>query len=255
MSRRTETLRGSAAALLVILAAWTPAALAGEFTIVPLRVALDRGKRAAEVVVRNDDKAPLRMQLLAMSWHQDADGKDRYEPSDGLIYFPRALEIPPGESRLVRVGVRAAPVTREETYRLFIEQLPPPAQDPSPKGATVRVLLRVGVPVFVAPAQPEHKAEVTRLELDGGRVRWTVANGGNVHFAADRVELTALGRDGTRLHSRRFQERYFLAGAAKTMHDEMPQEICGQVAALEATVSGDDVELTRRVDVGPGACK
>src|SRR4029450_3253313 len=96
---------------LLALALWSVAVSAGEFTINPLRVSLDRTTPASEVVVRNDDKTPLRMQVEAMTWRQDADGKDQYEPASGLIYFPRTVEIPPGESRIVRVGVRAAPVT------------------------------------------------------------------------------------------------------------------------------------------------
>jgi fimbrial chaperone protein len=239
----------------LVLSAWAPAIVAAEFAILPLRVALDRTNRAAEVVVRNDDKAPLRMQVQAMAWRQDADGKDQYEPAEGVIYFPRTLEIPPGESRIVRVGIRAAPVTREETYRLFIEQLPPADQAPAPVGATLRVLLRVGVPVFVAPAQAERKAEVTRLDMKAGQVRWAVANAGNVHFVAERVELAALARDGTRLYSRQFQERYFLAGVAKPLQAEIPPELCAQVAALEASVVGEHLDLRRRVDVEPGSCK
>ena len=237
-----------------VLAAWAPTLVAGEFAIIPLRVALDRANRAAEVAVRNDDTAPLRMQIEAMAWRQDADGKDQYEPAEGLIYFPRTLEIPPGESRIVRVGIRAAPVNREETYRLFIEQLPPPAQDPAPSGATLRVLLRVGVPVFVAPAQAEPKARLTQLEMKAGQVRWTVANAGNVHFIADRVELAALARDGTRLHTRQFQERYFLAGVVKPLQAEIPRELCAQVVAIEASVTGENLDLRRKLDVEPGSC-
>ena len=242
--------------LSLLLAAWTPALLAGEFAIVPLRVALDRGTRSAEVTVRNDDRAPLRMQVEAMAWRQDADGKDRYEPTDGLIYFPRALEIPPGESRIVRIGVRAAPVSREETYRLFIEQLPAPEQAAAaPAGASLLVLLRVGVPVFVAPAQSDRRGEVAQLDMKGGQALWTVANVGNVHFTADRVELVALSRDGTRLHAQQYQERYFLAGATKPLLAAIPRDLCPQVAVLEAIVVGDDVDLRRKIDVGPGACK
>jgi len=236
------------------LSVCSAALLAGEFTILPLRVALDRGTRAAEIVVRNEDQAPLRMQIEAMSWQQGADGKDRYEPTDGLIYFPRALEVPPGESRIVRVGIRAAPVTREETYRLFIEQLPPPGKEEAPVGATVRVFIRVGVPVFVAPAQAQRKAEITRLQMKTGQVHWTVANTGNVHFVAERVELTALGRDGTRLHSDQYLERYFLAGVEKPLLATMPREICPKIAAIEAIVAGDSVDLRRKINVEPGAC-
>lgn len=240
--------------LCLVLSVWAPGLLAGEFTIVPLRVALDRAARSAEVTVRNGDKMPLRMQVEAMAWRQDADGQDRYESTDGLIFFPRAMEIPPGESRIVRIGVRATPVSREEAYRLFIEQLPPPGQAAPPPGASLLVLLRVGVPVFVAPVQSERRGQITHLEMKGGQALITVANVGNVHFVADRVEMVALSRDGTRLHARQFPERYFLADTAKPLAAAIPRELCPQVAALEVVVVGDEVEMRRKIDVGPGDC-
>jgi fimbrial chaperone protein len=239
----------------VVLAGWVSPLAAGEFTILPLRVELDRANRATEVVIRNDDKAPLRMQAQAMTWRQDADGKDVYEPADGLIFFPRALEIPPGDSRIVRVGVRAAPVSREETYRLFLEELPPAMPDSTPRGASVRILLRVGVPVFVAPAQLDRKAAISRLQMEGGQVRMAVANDGNAHFVADRVEMAVLARDGSRLFTRQFQERYFLAGASRPLQSELAPDVCAQAAAIEVTVVGDNLDLRRKVDVEPGACK
>ncbi len=124
MNRRGRIVAWCFSLMAVVMLTSAPAA-AGEFVINPLRVTLDRTTRATEVVVRNDDKTPLRMQVQAMTWTQSVDGVDQYEPAEGLLYFPRTMEIPPGESRIVRVGVRAAPVTREETYRLFIEELPP----------------------------------------------------------------------------------------------------------------------------------
>jgi fimbrial chaperone protein len=243
-----------ALAFLAVTAAWTVPAAAGEFAILPLRLHLDRSTRATEVTIRNQDTAPLRMQAQAMTWQQDTDGKDVYAPTDDLIFFPRALEIPPGESRIVRVGVRAAPVTREETYRLFLEQLPPATPEAAPAGASLRVLLRVGVPVFVAPAQVERKASIDGPEIRAGQARWSVANEGNVHFVADRVELKAMARDGTTLFTRQFQERYFLAGARKPLLFELPREACGQLAAIEVSVAGENVDLARKVNVEPGAC-
>jgi fimbrial chaperone protein len=244
----------AAGLLLPVLAAWSPALVAGEFAILPLRIGLDAATRAAEVVVRNDDKQPLRMQVEAMSWRQDAEGRDRYEPAEGLIYFPRALEVPPGETRIVRLGIRAAPVSREETYRLFLEELPPPEQAAAPSGATLRVLLRVGVPVFVAPARIERRGEIASLEMKSAQVHAAVANGGNAHFAADRLELAALARDGTRLHAHQFQDRYFLAGVVKRLRTDIPRELCPQVAALELSVVGENVDLRRKVDVAVNSC-
>ena len=237
------------------LIAWASALQAGEFTINPLRVSLDRTTRASEVSVRNDDIVPLRMQVEAMTWRQDAQGKDQYEAADGLLYFPRAMEIPPGESRIVRVGVRAAPVTTEDAYRLFIEELPPPAGSEAPaQGTSLRIFLRVGVAVFVAPGQPKRTGDITRLDFSGGKAEWAVANTGNAHFRTETVELAGLTRDGTRLFVQEFPERYFLAGVVKTLRFEGPRDRCRQLAALEASVTGENLDLKRRLDVDPARC-
>jgi fimbrial chaperone protein len=255
--RRNHHMFSRTAWLLVLaLAAWAPLSRAGEFTINPLRVSLDRTTRAAEVSVRNDDKLPLRMQVEAMNWRQDAEGRDQYEPADGLLYFPRAMEIPPGESRIVRVGVRAAPVTREESYRLFIEELPSPSSDAGSQGGTsLRIFLRVGVAVFVAPAQAQWTGEITRLELRGGTVQWSVANTGNAHFRTERVELTGTARDGTRVFTQEFPERYFLPGVVKPLRFDIPREACRQLASIEASVMGEHLDLRRKLDVDPASCQ
>jgi fimbrial chaperone protein len=221
-----------------------------------LRVTLDRTKRATEVVVRNDDKTALRMQVQGMTWTQNAEGADQYEPAESLLYFPRTMEIPPGESRIVRVGVRAAPVTQEETYRLFIEELPPAAApEEQTEQTSLRIYLRVGVAVFVAPAQPERKGEITRLDMKGSKVEWTVVNRGNVHIRADQVELSGVARDGSRLFTHQFPERYFLAGATRTLRIDIAPEMCGQLAAIEASVVAERLDLKRKLDVAPGPCK
>lgn len=251
--RQSQTLPLLVAGLMALVT-WAASVSASEFSILPLRLYLDRSSRASEVTIRNDDKSPLRVQAHAMSWRQDSEGKDVYEAVDGLIYFPRAFEIPPGESRIIRVGVRAAPVTHEQTFRLFLEQLPPPAAEAAPAGASVRILLRIGVPVFVAPAQLERRAAISGPEIRERQVRWSVINDGNVHFAADRVELTALAHDGKPLFTSQLQERYFLAGVIKPLKSELPREICAQAAAIEVAVTGEHVDLRRKVNVEPGAC-
>jgi fimbrial chaperone protein len=239
-----------------LLCLWAQTLEASEFVINPLRVGLDRTRKSGEFLVRNEGTEPLRMQLQAMSWQQDSDGKDRYEPDDSLMFFPRSMEIPPGGSRVVRVGVKAAPVTREETYRLFVEELPsatPPV--PAGPGASLQVLLRVGVAIFVAPAKVEQSGSIETLEPKGGEIAWTVANTGNVHFRADHVELVGSARDGTRLFSHSFDERYFLAGTTKRLKYVVPPEVCGRLALVEALVAGENLDLKRKVDVDPGSCR
>ncbi len=84
---------------------------------------------------------------------------------------------------------------------------------------------------------------------------WVVANTGNVHLRAERVEMIGLARDGTKLFEEQFQERYFLAGVVKTLRFEVPAEKCGQLATLEVAVSGENLDLKRQLDVSPGSCR
>jgi fimbrial chaperone protein len=242
-------------ALLASMLAAVPLARAGEFSVNPLRVALDQRNKAAEVVIRNDDATPLRMQVQAMGWSQDDAGRDRYEPAEGLLYFPRVLEIPPGESRTVRVGVRAAPVTREEAYRLFLEEMPLPNAPAAASGASLRVFLRVGVAVFVGPASRSTAVETDEPGVQRGTVQWSVRNTGSVHVRADRFELAGYASDGTRLFGHEIPERYVLAGVTKTVRHDLGAETCARLVRVEATLQAEGVEARRSVDVAPRSCQ
>jgi fimbrial chaperone protein len=238
-----------------LLCGWIAAADAAEFVINPLRVDLDRNRKAGEFAVRNEGTEPLRMQLQAMSWKQDAQGKDLYEPDESLIFFPRTMEIPPGGSRVVRLGVKATPATREDAYRLFVEELPGSTPAPAAPGASLKILLRVGVAVFVAPAQPETAAAISGLEMQGGQIAWTVANTGNVHFRADQIELSGRTRDGAELFVDKVDDRYFLAGTTKQLRFRVPPELCGRLASVEARVAAEKVDLKRGIDVDSSRCR
>ncbi len=239
---------------LVLLAGVSAAANAAEFVIAPLLVSLDRETRSSQIEIRNEDTQPLRVQMQAMAWTQDSEGKDQYAESDELIYFPKTLEIPPGELRIVRLGVKAPPITQEDAYRLFVEELPG-AEEPRYKGASVRVFLRVGVPVFVGPIDPKPQGEMSSLQLHGGVAQATVHNTGNAHFTAEQAVLVGLARDGKELFAKPVQDRYFLAGTTKHIRAQIPRDICRQLGTLEVAVVAEKLELKRRLDVSADSCE
>jgi P pilus assembly chaperone PapD len=100
-----------------------PSVAAG-FSINPLRVYLDPGHTTESIQVRSDQEDPLTMQLRAYVWRQDDQGQDLYEPTDELIFFPKLLTFEPGQTRMIRVGVRGAPPEGEHSYRIYFEELP-----------------------------------------------------------------------------------------------------------------------------------
>jgi fimbrial chaperone protein len=228
---------------------------AAEFAINPLRVTLSHTVKSAQIEIRNDDKRPLRVQIQAAAWSQDAEGKDSYVDSDALLYFPKAAEIPAGNSRIVRLAAKVPPASIEDTYRLFIQELPEPSEPRTAGSATVRILLRVGVPVFVEPLVPKAGGEIGALALHHGVSELAVSNTGNVHFAADRFAIVGLDRDGKKLFETPLQDRYFLAGTTKRLRAQIPREHCAQLATLEAVLVGSRIDLKRRLDVSQADCQ
>lgn len=231
------------------------AAYGGDFVISPLWVTLSRTVKSTQIEVRNDDTRPLRVQMQPMAWSQDAEGKDQYVDSDALLYFPKAMEIPPGSSRVVRLGPKALPASAEDAYRLFIAELPGPEEAAGTGSASVRILLRVGVAVFVEPLAPKLEGEIASFALRGGAAELTVRNTGNVHFAADRLAIVGLGRDGKPLFETPLRERYFLAGTTKRLRAQIPRAQCGQLAALQAVLVGSGIDLKRRLDASRADCQ
>jgi fimbrial chaperone protein len=234
---------------------WSTGVCAAEFVISPLRVTLSRAVKSTQIEVRNEDTRPLRVQLQAMAWSQDAQGKDRYAETDALLYFPKAMEVPPGGSRIVRLAAKAPPARLEEAYRLFIAELPAPGDVRGGGSASVRVLLRVGVAVFVEPVAPQAAGDIASLALRGGVAEVIVTNTGNIHFAAERLAIVGLDRDGKPLFEAPVRDRYFLAGTTKQLRAQIPPGHCGQLADLEAVVIGSRINLKRRLHVPRADCR
>ena len=93
------------------------------------------------------------------------------------------------------------------------------------------------------------------MDVHGGAVEWAISNTGNVHLRAERVELVGIARDGSSVFAHSFQERYFLPGVSKTLRFDIPPDKCAQLAALEASVVAENLELNRKLDVATGSCR
>ncbi|MBI5599153.1 MAG: molecular chaperone, partial [Deltaproteobacteria bacterium] len=117
------------------------------FTVSPIRLFFD-GQKTNAIQVTNNSDEKLSLELSVYAWAEDEDAKDVFSPTQDIIFFPRMLTLSKGEERLVRVGLRAASGDKEKTYRIYFEEMPGPSPQ---EGATVRTLMRAGVPIFVAP--------------------------------------------------------------------------------------------------------
>jgi len=248
---------GMGALLLAALAVAVRGSQAADFSVSPMILEFERGVRSAEIEVRNLDQQPIRFQVRGADWSQDESGKNVYADSQSLIWFPRALELAPGESRIIRVGVRATPALQEQAYTVFLQEVAlggSPAEKAG--GAQVRLLLSVSVPVFVPPAKPTPGGAVESAELRGGRLNVVIANGGNRHFSYREAVIVGLAPDGTEKFSQKVQGRTLLAGSRQQFQVRIPQDVCGQLRELALTLTTtEQSEIKRRLDVSRADCE
>ncbi|MGQ0579297.1 MAG: fimbrial biogenesis chaperone [Betaproteobacteria bacterium] len=245
------------AAVLATLAIAVRISVAADFSVSPMILELERGARSAEIQVQNLDQQPIRFQVFGMDWSQDESGKNVYANSQSLIWFPRALELAPGESRVIRVGVRATPALQEQAYTVFLQEV---ALGGSPAeitgGAQVRLLLSVAVPVFVPPAKPQPGGAVESAELRGGSLNVVVANGGNRHFSYREAAIMGLASDGTEKFTEKVQGRTLLAGSRQLFQVKIPRDVCGQLRKIALTLTtSEQSEIKRRLDVSRADCE
>jgi len=171
---------------LALLTAYVSVANAGSFTVNPVRLTLSATQSVAAVTVQNIGEAATVVQLETSSWTQH-DGQDVLESTNDILATPPILTIPPGASRIVRVGLRRpADPQRELTYRLFLREVPPP--EPIAQG--LRVALLISMPVFVTPpriAGPQVEWHATRLH--DGNIQLQARNTGQSHIQLGQLQV------------------------------------------------------------------
>jgi fimbrial chaperone protein len=162
-------------------------ALAGAFTISPIRIELSPRAPMVAVTVRNNDpSAPAVIQTQAMSWSQEG-GEDVYQDSRALVVSPPIFTLKAGGEQVVRIALRGAPpAEREALYRVYFQELPGTVEEVagSERKPALRMVLRMGIPIIVAPAKgvPSGKPEFRLERTTEGRFRVVLRNDGTGHL-------------------------------------------------------------------------
>ncbi|MFN2548438.1 MAG: molecular chaperone [Myxococcales bacterium] len=229
------------------------ALLAAGLNVSPVQVRLTPEESKALVTIRNDGSAETRFQVTATAWDEDAVKGMVLTPTQDVVFFPALFALKAGETRNVRVGVTVPFGQVERTYRVFIEELPP-REKPSAT-SSVRVLTRVGIPVFVAPLKTLNEVKLSAIAVSPGKVAVDVRNAGNEHFRVDAVRLEAMAQSGAKMFEKQAPGWYVLAGGHKKYELEVPREECSRVRRLIISVKTERAEIYQQaLDTPGGAC-
>ncbi|MGQ0620783.1 MAG: fimbrial biogenesis chaperone [Panacagrimonas sp.] len=166
----------------------------GGFTVNPIRLELAPGAKATSLTINNDGSRARTVQVSAMRWTQ-VDGEDHYEPATDLIVNPPVFRIAAGGSQILRAGFRGgAPATlTESAYRLYLQEVPDVTESAPNQ---LRLLLRIGVPLFVQPVEETEGALNWAADRSPtGATRVSLSNSGNRRLRLSQLKATdAAGR-------------------------------------------------------------
>jgi fimbrial chaperone protein len=187
-------------------------AVAGAFSVSPVRVELSARTRTGAVTLRNKLDAPVLVQAEAFLWEQ-VDGRDKLTATQDVLVSPAVFTLPADGSQLVRVALQGPVDTgRELSYRLILTEVPPEA---SPGFTGLNVSLRLSLPIFVeaqasSPAQLEWSAH-----YDGeGKLAVTARNSGQAHARVLQFSVTPV--EGPGPSADESTTGYILPGQART---------------------------------------
>ena len=226
---------------------------ASTYTVNPTRVYLNANAGSALVTLKNESAEPLRMQVKAQRWAQGLDGEIQLSATEDLIVFPALLTLKPGEERKIRVATSVAFGPVEKTYRLYVEELPPTTADKA-DGASVRILTRMGVPIFLQPARPQAAALVRDVGLSNGRLTFQLVNTGNSHFLPSSVVVRGFTASGTTVADWPINAWYVLAGGARAFSLTLDTPACERVGSLLIEVTVGETVLKSPLTTPGGAC-
>jgi len=237
--------------ILLPTAAWP-----GDFSVSPIRIFLDKDRKADVVTVTNSGTVPLQFEIRPREWTQNATGEDVYVDTRDVLVFPRLMTLEGGESRDVRVGMKIPPGTTEKTYRVFIAELPPQSADDDANagGTNVAFLISFAAPIFYSPIKRDPTLEIARFDLADNRIDATLANGGNVHLFVEEMSVVGLNATGGEVYRETIPERYLLAGTTRSYTLDLSPAQCEALASIAYNVRTNELSANAKKDVGKNFC-
>ena len=209
------------------------AAEAQELSVLPVNIFFSPGQRATSLTVTNKGKSETSIQIRAFAWKQP-DGNDHLTASDEVVASPPLATMAPGATQVIRLILRQSPQGYEATYRILLDQIPPPAEP-----GVVHIVLRMSIPIFARPAIRSFADVQFHLERDAGQIYLVGFNAGNLHESIRDIALTT--SDGRKLKEDSNTSPYILSGATRRWHIAVQDSL---------PLSSETLQLTAHANAG-----
>ena len=227
---------------------------ASSFTVNPIKVSLSSKSQSALLTLQSQTTEEIRFKILVQEWKQSPLGEMQLKDTKDIVVYPGLLTLTSNEERKLRIGSTVAAGAVERSYRVFVEELPPLRAPQTTKKSEVKVLTKMGVPIFVSPDKPLAAGTVEGMALAKGKLAFTVKNTGNVYFLVQSVRVKALNGAGASAFEKNVEGWYVLAGGTRVWEVEIPKDACAKSKTLTVEVQSAEVNFSGHVDVSASGC-
>ena len=117
----------------------------------------------------------------------------------------------------------------------------------------VRVLTKMGIPIFVRPVKEVATATLTDLRQQEGALRFTLNNAGTVHVVPQSIKVRGLAGSNTAFNQE-LEGWYVLAGGRREFDMAFPKNACAQVTSIVVDIQFASGKLQERLQTPNGAC-
>lgn len=204
------------------------AAAASTLSVTPVRVVVPPGHDTTSLTLTNAGRRPETFQIRAFLWTQGQSGP-QLTPTTRVQFSPPMGTLAGGASQIVRLMVPRPAARKEGSYRLFIDQLPPPTAI-----GGVTMVLRLSIPVFVEPSGKASASVRWRLHRRQGLLWLTAINAGRRHILIRELRLRGTGCTIGGVHGGAFA--YLLADSIRRWPVRCPNAAAHNIRSLHLSM-------------------
>jgi fimbrial chaperone protein len=206
--------------------------------VAPILVELAAGQMATTLTATNKGARGVSVQIRPFQWEQSGN-TDHLTPTDQLAVGPPITELGAGDTQTFRLVLRRPATGTEASYRILLDEIPPP-----PEPGTVRVALRLSIPVFAEPEARVAPSLTWRIVSDGnGNAELIGVNRGTRHLRIVNPMLAL--QQGTSLRVVPNQNPYVLPAAERSWRIEGGARLKpGLTVRLTATTEQEAVDAS-----------
>jgi len=232
--RSTGKAAGFAAFLIFFLGLGSVAGAA--VNVSPVLLNLSEKTNKEVVRVTNSSDASKSFEVNVVAWSQSDKEREIYSETDELLAVPPLFTLQPGQTQVVRIGLmRRAHEATELAYRVFFTELAPP-EIHEQETSGIRMRLRFGIPVFVAPLVPVSTGiEFVGLDTVDDHTFMQLRNTGNVHIKVNEIRYLAPFTADRIVEPTVF---YLHPGKTGYLPVELPKENAGGTVELVTDTAG-----------------